>query len=47
MSVRVNSHLESRDVDYGGLAWAVEGVDLDWMCVTYILKDIYCLIPVL
>ena len=34
MSVRANSHLEISDVDCGGLAWAVEGVDLDWMCVT-------------
>jgi hypothetical protein len=28
------------------LAWAVEGVDLDWMCVTRIFGNIYSLIAV-
>ena len=46
MSVRVYSHLESRDVDYDGPAWAVDGVELDWMCVTLILRDTHRLIPV-
>jgi hypothetical protein len=35
MNVRgSNAHLEICDVDPDGdLAWAVEGVDLEWMCV--------------